>query len=244
MNRILALTDVSDRFQQAAAELVEAYAKRRPVSSDQVTPPQLVEAIRQFLEVAATLDRDARPPEGLGAEDINQLGDHALSVTTDLVTWANQLGLKPLQLEIEKVAVAIADWIIRHGGQLHTLEPVVNALAEMANSVQDADSLKRMARFMGDVIKATADVVKQDLEKTNPGRPWRLINLNRSIVATRSHDLKMMEEVFDDLIRYLPEDAGSFFEEGMRQMDALDYPAPVKEVMARYFAAWTQHRMH
>lgn len=244
MNRIVALPEMSNRFHRTAEELVEAYAKQGPVSSDQVTPPQLVEALRQFLQVAAKLDQEQGANGTIVGDDVDELGDHALSVTADLVTWTHELGIKPLQHELEKLAIAIADWVMRHRGHLRTLEPVVNALADMANSVQAAESLRGMGQFMGRVIQATADVVKQDLEKTNPGRPWRLINLNRGIVAARSHDLHLMEEVFDDIIRYLPEDAGPFFEEGMRQMEALDYPAPVREVMARYFSAWTQHRMH
>ncbi|HET9122083.1 MAG TPA: hypothetical protein VFN52_01140 [Acidiferrobacteraceae bacterium] len=244
MHHIPALNELSDRFQRAGAALVEAYAKRRAVSSDEesVTPVELVDAVRQFFEVAERVDGADRAR--VTEEDIDQIGDHALNLTTDLVTWAQQLQLRPVQLEMEQLPIAIADWVIRHGGHIRTLEPVVNALAEVANTQHDADSLRRLVRFMGQVISATEEAVKQDLEKGNPGRPWRLIHLNRGIVATRSHDLKIMEEVFDDLIRYLPDEAGSFFEEGMRQMEALDYPEPVRAVMARYFAAWTQHRMH
>lgn len=244
MKPIPALSEYSDRFQRAAAEVVEAYAKRRPMSSDQsVTPTQLADAAHQFLQVASHLDNG--PSESpVTTEDIDQLGDHALNVTTDLATWAQQLGLKPARIELERMAVSVADWVIRHGGHLRTLEPVVNALAELANTRHEAAELRAMADFMGRVIHSTADAVKQDLEKADPSRPWRIINLNRGIVAARSHDPKIMEEVFDDLIRYLPEDAGVFFEEGMRQMDALDYPEPVREVMARYFSAWTKHRMH
>ncbi|MHB1515279.1 MAG: hypothetical protein ACYCVY_06100 [Acidiferrobacteraceae bacterium] len=244
MNHIIALEEISNRFQQTAEELVAAYAKQGPVSSDQVAPPQLVEALRQFLVIAAKLDLEQGRSGAVVGDDVDGLGDHALSVTADLVAWTQQLEIKTLQREFGKLAIAIADWVIRHRGHLRTLELVVNALADMANSVQAADSLRRMGQFMGEVIHATDEVIKQDLEKNNPGRPWRLINLNRGIVAARSHDLQMMEEVFDDIIRYLPEDAGAFFEEGMQQMEALDYPAPVREVMARYFSAWTQHRMH
>ena len=97
---------------------------------------------------------------------------------------------------------------------------------------------------MGRVAQATANLIKQDLEKNNPGRPWRVLHLNRGIVATRTHNPELMEKVFDDLVRYLPEDAAAFFAEGMQQMEELDYPQHVRQVMHRYFDLWTRPRMH
>ena len=51
-----------------------------------------------------------------------------------------------------------------------------------------------------------------------------------------------MEEAFAALTDRLPEDAGRFFTEGMQQMDALDYPQHVREVMARYHRQWNVDR--
>jgi hypothetical protein len=101
-----------------------------------------------------------------------------------------------------------------------------------------------MAEFMGHAIRAASALIKQDLEKNNPGRPWRLLHLNRGIVATRSHNPALMEEVFEELVRELPEEAPGFFAEGMQQMEALNYPPHVRKVMGRYFAKWTRPRMH
>jgi hypothetical protein len=66
--------------------------------------------------------------------------------------------------------------------------------------------------------------------------------LNRSIVATRSHNTDLMEQAFTELSRHLPEDAGHFFTEGMQQMDALDYPEHVRRLMACYHRQWTLDR--
>jgi hypothetical protein len=40
----------------------------------------------------------------------------------------------------------------------------------------------------------------------------------------------------------LPEDAPRFFTEGMQQMEALNYPEPVREVMEKYHRQWTVNR--
>ena len=46
----------------------------------------------------------------------------------------------------------------------------------------------------------------------------------------------------EPLTRHLPEDAARFFTEGMQQMDALNYPAHVREVMQKYHRQWTLDR--
>ena len=71
----------------------------------------------------------------------------------------------------------------------------------------------------------------------NPRDPWRLLLINRAIVATRSHNRELMESAFDALLENLPSDAPSFFAEGMEQMAVIDYPDHVRELMKRYYLA-------
>jgi len=40
----------------------------------------------------------------------------------------------------------------------------------------------------------------------------------------------------------LPADAPRFFSEGMQQMEALDYPGHVREVMEKYHRKWNVDR--
>ena len=133
---------------------------------------------------------------------------------------------------------------MRHEGLIGILEPVVNLLAGLANRVHEPEELEPLALFMGRIIQASAEPIKQDLEKNNPSRPWRVLHINRGIVATRTHNPEIMVQVFDDLVRYLPEDAPTFFAEGMQQMEELNYPLPVRVIMGRYFDQWTRPRMH
>jgi len=44
-----------------------------------------------------------------------------------------------------------------------------------------------------------------------------------------------METAFESVIEYLPEEAPTFFREGMEQMDALDYPPQVRDLMQRFY---------
>jgi hypothetical protein len=54
------------------------------------------------------------------------------------------------------------------------------------------------------------------------------------LVAPRSHDIQLMREAFETLINNLPEDATGFFQQGMSEMDRLNYPDHVRVVMQEY----------
>jgi hypothetical protein len=162
----------------------------------------------------------------------------------DLEAWTQQQKLQDLERRLKKIVLCVADWIMRHGGQIQNLEPVVDALAVAANNTEDRSVLEEFTEFMGRVRIACSDVIKNDLERYNPGRPWRILNLNRCIAATRSQDLALMRAVFDELVEILPEDATQFFKQGMQEMDRLGYPSPVRELVQEYFDKYTRAQMH
>ena len=238
------LAEATLRFEHAARDIIDSYAARRPAETNQVTPEQLAEAIEQFLALITRIDQEEGETGPTSREDVTQIGDYGMTLLTDLAAWAAQLNLPVPRQDLEIVTLGAADWIMRHEGQIRALEPAVNALANFANRMQEPAALEPLTLFMGRVAQASAKFIKQDLEKNNPGRPWRVLHLNRGIVATRTHNPVLMEQVFADLVRYLPEDAPAFFAEGMQQMEALNYPQPVRQVMVRYFDLWTRPRMH
>lgn len=246
------LSQASQHFKRVADEVLDNYLRRKPPAASQltspgtshVTPPQLIEALEQLFTIIIKLDKEEGQRGRVPEDEADRLGDHGLSLLADLASWASQLGLDNARREIQKITLPIADWVVRHGARLRNIELMVDALAATANGLGDPKALEVLAQFMGRVVQAVAEPIKQDLEKANPGRPWRILNLNRGIVATRAHNTALMEQVFDDIVRYLPDDASQFFREGMQQMEALNYPLDVRAVMQRYYTAWSQHRVH
>ena len=124
------------------------------------------------------------------------------------------------------------------GGQINRLELVVNSFAAWANELQDTVQIAELARVVREIIDAASEKLRRDLDQSNPMRPWRIINLNYGIVATRSHDPDLMDEAFAVLVENLPQDARAFFREGMQQMDIVGYPDEVREVVERYDRMW------
>jgi len=102
-----------------------------------------------------------------------------------------------------------------------------------------------LSGMIGRIIDACSLETSSGLENMNPGRPWRVININRSIVATRSHSPEIMDVAFQALIKNLPQDAPNFFVEGMSEMERLGYPEHVRKVMTRYYEQWNEpHTIH
>ncbi|HKK06309.1 MAG TPA: hypothetical protein VKA50_10720 [Gammaproteobacteria bacterium] len=226
-------------------QVMAAYRASGPYSPDVVSPELLAEALRQFVDVVRRIEAGAGETGETTAEaDITELGDHALSLLQDLSQWAAQLRLAEARERLDALSVPVALWVARRGGYINDLEPVVNTLAVLANSTQDPATLAELSRVMGEITAAVAPALRQDLDRSEPGRPWRILNLNRGIVATRTQDPQVMTAVFDELVHNLPEDAPAFFAEGMEQMDALNYPAEVREVVENYHRRFVVKTLH
>jgi hypothetical protein len=203
--------------------------------------PSLVQALDQMVDVMTRVESDLQSSSDVTSADITEIGDYALQLHEALSAATRQPGVSEQQ-PLARLAINIALWIARHGGQIDTLEPVADAIALLANSCREPVELGRLSGIISELISATSSFISQDLEKMNPGRPWRILLINHGIVATRSHDTGLMEKAFSLLTSKLPEDATRFFSEGMGQMDALDYPPHVRKVMEKYHREWPVNR--
>jgi len=221
---------------------IEAAAAGSPTAKGMNDPSTLVEAFRQLLNVMARIESDAQSDRMSDSADITEIGEYALRLQEALATLAAKSGLDDRQEALAMVSINIALWVADHGGRIDTLEPVVDALALLANNLRDPASLEDLSHVISRIVTAVSPLISQDLEKVNPGRPWRVLLLNQSIIATRSHNPELMEQAFAVLTASLPEDAPRFFTEGMQQMEALNYPEPVRKVMEKYHRQWTVNR--
>lgn len=266
------IATAADVLEDAAHAVVEAYRQRGLKQPEVVSPELLTDALRQFFAIMGSLDeRGAAPsarsiydtlaaadggaspdapkqssPAGESArpEDITELGEHTFSALADLRQWAEQLQLPRAQQQIDALSVPVAVWVARHQGEVRELESVVNALAAIANTAGDPELLRELSLLMGELAAAAAPELRQDLDRGNPSRPWRVLNLNRGIVATRSCDTGAMTKAFDDLVTHLPDDAAEFFEEGVKQAEAMGLPDPVRTLLSEYHKRGSGRGLH
>ncbi|MFV1997367.1 MAG: hypothetical protein ACC641_05080 [Acidiferrobacterales bacterium] len=191
-----------------------------------------IDALLQVLEIADAADKH---DQVLAPAEITDMGEQGLMLIDNLVLKLASQQRESEKQDVEQVALVIARWVIAHQGMLTNIQSIVNGLACLANAVQDKASLSRLATVMNQIAQACSDEIKHDLDNTNPSRPWRILNINCGIVATRSNDLDLMRVVFPGLIQAIPLDAPGFFEEGMSEMSRLNYPEPVRELMQEFY---------
>jgi hypothetical protein len=204
------------------------------------TPGLLDQAMAQLIDM---LDRLGSEPQdnAAGSPEINTLGEYGLRLIEDLSTMATELELPALAAAVEQLSLPYALWIARHGGEIKHLAPVVNAVAHFANQTTHPQHMASLYTQCCELIEATSPAC-EDSASGQPGHPWRLLLLNRAIVATRSHSLELMEPAFNAIVECLPGEARRFFAEGMEQMSIIDYPDHVREFMRRYFVVHSSPR--
>lgn len=204
------------------------------------TPSDILAAFGQLMDVMQRLENeyrhaaaDALPALAASAAEFGEYAGALLDKTARLLPDNPERVGQRASLDI-----GFGYWVARHGGAITDLAPLVDALALLANRTQAADTLADLATVMLMLIDNAAPAHAQDLDSANPGRPWRLLHLNLGIVATRAGRPDLMELAFARLVTHLPQDAAQFFHQGMQQLERIEFPAPVREVMQNYYQRW------
>jgi hypothetical protein len=223
-------------LERAAQSVIPAFEQAGPFPGQEVTPPLLVDALRQCLEICQQADT---AEAALPVEELNELGTQALECLSDLGFWAFQLQLDEARACIEDLALDMAHWIIMRGGRIAVVEPLVNALARQANASREPAVLSKLAERALAVIGNAAPVLADDPAQREP---WRTLHVNCAIVATRAGDPERMAAALDLLEEHLPADCEAFYREGLRETARDGYSDAVRELMRSRFAKWTDRR--
>ncbi len=236
---LASLEDAREYFHELPAQLEQYFDEAYQQAFN-----HLMEAMQQFFDIAATVNHQANEDHVISQAEATDIGEHGFTLLLKLIDLMDKLDLPHKRMEIEQISLIFARWIISYRGRLNHIEPLVNAFAHSANNMHDRQSLKLLAELMSMVVDASSDEIKHDLDSSNLYRPWRLLHINRGIVATRTHDPQIMRQVFDELIKYLPHEASGFFHEAMQEMDALDYPPIVRRVVEEYHQQQPMIKLH
>ncbi|MCW8889304.1 MAG: hypothetical protein OQL20_01430 [Sedimenticola sp.] len=168
------------------------------------------------------------------SSDASRVGGMVLELLDDIGQMAVSRGLVSTMQRMQQMSLPVALWIARHQGEIEKLDIVVNAIAAIANEDKSQRQLTELCHVITQVQASVSEKIRRDVEIDDPMRPWKILNLNWGIVATRTLSPHLMEVVFEALIHAIPSDAQAFFQEGMLQMDIVGYPDAVREVMTRY----------
>jgi len=209
-----------------------------------VAPTALCEAIEQLLVVLRGHEQSLHGGDEdfrLADKELAELVGYGIQLFAEAADQAAQQSLTDTAEAIESLSLPLALWGARHGSELAELGPVVNTLERLANRLREPDTMTRLYQTMNSIALAASPRISQ-ADLSDASHPWRILLLNRAIVATRSHQPQLMEPAFDAIVESLPEEATRFFAEGMGQMDIIGYPDPVRRVMQDYYLRHAGHR--
>jgi hypothetical protein len=231
-----------DLFHNTVTEYIEDADQG---DQDVNSPRALLAAMDQAIDVMARADADSAVQKDMSAEsmglleekDISKIGQYILDLLEGMVAHV-QDKTGEQNRELIRLSVPVSLWVARHGGKLSQIDMLVNSLAGYANELTEPHMLADLAAVIKEVIDACDNEIRRDIDQSNMMRPWRVLNLNYGIVATRSHQPELIEQAYDALIENLPQDARQFFKEGKQQMELIGYPEEVREVVERYNNMW------
>jgi hypothetical protein len=224
-----------DRTRELSGRVAEAWEDQGRDPSGPSGPEAIAAGMAHLFAAVEGLASPAHPRPHPDRVERRDLAAYGVGLLTELAGCARRADLDDEAAAAESLMVPFSVLMARQGAELTVLEPVVDALAALANHLSDPAELAQLFGLMSEIVAAVSPAAAQDPGRAEPQRPWRVLLLNRAIVATRSHRPALMGVAFDAVVEHLPHDAARFFEEGMAQMDALDYPPQVRAVMERYY---------
>jgi len=230
---------LADQYQELSEPLLKAWDDA-DAEGEATALPLLYSAMLKLIAVLRSLEIESdeleHHPDVLECHELTTLGEYGTQLLMETAEWARRYRHEDLAHGLEALVLPLALLISRHEGELKEVSPLVHQLALLANQLQTPTELTQLYRIIDEVLDAMNPAFSESYEADpDPANPWRLLLLNRAIVATRSHNTKLMEPAFDAVVELLPGDCEVFFEEAMEQMEIIDYPEAVRELVKNYY---------
>lgn len=235
------LTYIAEQFDDIATEVAEVWLDLE-ADDETLSPSAIKYAMQQLVSVLQGIaDRVTDPGMENTPPELGALGEHGLHLLCDLAARAEHIGLRSQARGLKDLCFPFALWVSRHGGQFTTLEPVVDAIAELANRLDTPDELSNLYVMIDELMEFIEPPAFTASERWTR-QPWRILVLNRAIVATRSLKPELIERAYDGVAELLPDEAPRFFEEALEQMDVIGYPDRVRRVVVQFYKTYCGKR--
>jgi hypothetical protein len=234
-----------DAISQLALRIMQAIlardAEAQKIMNDEDGPLTLASALSDFFQISAALESDE---SYMDSDDLTEFGSHGLDLLDRLDFLVRKLEIMDQRDNVSRVHSSLAVWLARHDAIIDNLKGAADGFGMLVNGLNEPQDLAEMCQIMDEVIEAASEKLQMDEDKSDVWRPWRVINLNSGVAATRSLDPELMERTFEKLGRRLPYDMPDFLADGKRQMIVQDVPEAVSAVMNRYAEKWSSKPSH
>jgi hypothetical protein len=209
-------------------------------------PPQSVvdstNDVAEFLDSILLIDGTYGEDGVLPIDDVSEAADEAIRALADIQNQLPRLNLADELPTLDAIAIGMGLWCMRHELIIYAPEPIVNALARRANNATSTQETAATFALMQGFVLNLAPQLKGDLERSNPERPWRMLNINFAIVAIRTADAAMMRYAFDQLNTSLPDECAGFYAEAFTLASQPGFPAEIRSLIELEQRRFT--RMH
>lgn len=231
-----AIRDDLRRLLEALPELVLSSDAAADEAAGQASVSVLATALEEALDaLARRIHADCSPESDAAAQlDLDRLGDHVVDLMQRLGQSTGELGAESEARELDGLLLALACCLVRSGGELSRLQPVVDAATKCADRERDPAQMRLLFHMTDDIARGLSPRFSGSPEGGEDFEQWRALLITRAVIATRTLEPALMEQAFDALLEELPADAPGFFREGLRRMALANYPSAVREVMHRY----------
>ncbi len=233
-------TGVAQGFAELAAAVGAGYQQRLTGAGTGRDPVTLVALVSEFLRVMQSLDAEHGGNGALPVEGAAPAVDEALTALAELETWLQRLELREFRANLLATQLAVGHWAMCHALQFHVVAPLVNALAEQANAAESRQENAAVFALMQGLVEHLAPQLAADLERSNPERPWRLLNLNLAITGIRTGDTAMIGYAFEKLDRNLPDECRGFYAEARAIAAQPGFPPECRALIDAGYQRWTQ----
>ncbi len=235
----------NDAISDLALEVTQAVLARgneaQSIMGDESVPLDLARALSDFFQIAGALECGAAQLE---REELNEFCAYGLDLLDRLAFLVRKTEIMDKRDTVARMFASMGVWVARRGATIDNLEGTADGFAMVVNATSATDELRDLCEFMEEVITASSLRLQLDEDRGDAWRPWRVINLNSGIAATRSLDPDLMERTLERMSRRLPYDMPGFLADGMRQAAFQNVPDAVKDVMRRYAEKWPSSAPH
>jgi len=238
---VIEIPAISNTALEIMKRVIDENEKTQAIEDPETGPIPLAGALSDFFQLAAGLEQAAQEQDG---DTMSEVAHHALDLFDRLSYQLRQLDIHDQRHNLASIFVSLAVWLARRKAALDNLAGVADGFAGLVNGTQAPEELMALSELGDEIMQAASEEIKADLDRSDPWRPWRVLNLNIGIAATRSLDVGLMRSTFEKLGRRVPHDLPGFFADGKRQMDRQDVPQEVRELMTQYAAKWPMKSPH
>lgn len=232
---VIEIPAISDLALEIMKRVIDENENTQKITDEQSGPIALASAMSDFFELASAIENGQQLEDNRAISD---LAHYALDLVDRLQSQLWYLDIHDQRDNLSRLFVSLAVWFARQNAVLDNLKGAGDSFAILVNGENDAAELAYMSRLMSELLEAASDEIKMDEDRSDQWRPWRVLNLNSGVAATRSFDTQLMESTFDNMARRLPDDMPGFLADGLRQVSTQDVPQDVLDLISLYAQKW------